>query len=73
MPKNSYYPDEAEPHLHIHKNGVTFTGVGHNHRNLQRGDVIYYGTINALIVELEEAGDDRSLQMVQYIRDNITD
>jgi hypothetical protein len=71
VPRESYYPDESEPHLHIHRGGVTYTGVGHNHRNLQRGSVIYHGTINTLIAELEEAGDDRSLQIRDYVRDNI--
>jgi hypothetical protein len=71
--KGFYVPDEGEPHLHVHKNGITFTGVGHNHRNLLRGSLVYYGSVNATVVELEEAGDDRSLEIRDYIRTNILD
>lgn len=73
MPRDRYYPDEGEPHVHVHRGGATFTDVGHNHRYLQRGDVIYYGTVNALVAELEERGDERSLQIVQWINDNVLD
>jgi hypothetical protein len=66
-----YIPDAGEPHLHVHKGGVTYTPVGHNHRYLTRGSLIYYGSVNATVAELEDAGDERSLEIRDYIRDNI--
>lgn len=69
--KSKYYPDESEPHVHLHKGGVTFTDVGHHHRYLQRGSLIYYGTVNALVVELEDRGDERSLEIMEWINDHV--
>ena len=71
MPKEFYFPDVKEPHIHVHKGGITFTGTSHNHRNLVSGDKVYAGVVKELVEELQELGDERSLEIVQWIKDNI--
>lgn len=70
MPKEYYYPDAKEPHVHVHKGGITYTGVGHNHRDLYHGDQRRGGVIDEVIQDLVSAGDERSLDIAQWIRDN---
>ncbi|MCY9823251.1 hypothetical protein [Aeromonas media] len=68
MPKESFYPDTNEPHIHLHRRGTTFTDIGHNHRTLVRGSLVYRGTQQEVIADLQSRGDARSLQMAQYIQ-----
>ncbi len=56
MPKESFYPDHKEPHVHLHKGGATFTDVGHNHRTLQNGSVLYRGVVREVIADLQTRG-----------------
>ena len=71
MPRESFYPDTNEPHIHLHSGGATFTDIGHSHRTLVRGSLVYRGTLQEVIAELQRRGDARSLQMAQYIQANL--
>ncbi|MCH7369612.1 MULTISPECIES: hypothetical protein [Aeromonas] len=71
MPKESFYPDTNEPHIHLHRGGATFTDIGHNHRTLVRGSLVYRGTVQEVIVDLQGRGDNRSIQIAQYIQSNL--
>ena len=71
MPKEYFVPDAAEPHLHVHKNGVTYTDVGHSHRDLQAGDQMRKGVIKEVLEDLRRDGRERQLQMVQWIEQNL--
>ncbi|MGL5813991.1 hypothetical protein [Aeromonas sp.] len=72
MPKESFYPDHKEPHVHLHKGGATFTDVGHNHRTLQNGSVLYRGVVREVIADLQTRGDDRSRELATYIHRNFS-
>jgi hypothetical protein len=69
--KDSYHPDAKEPHIHVHKGGITFTDVGHAHKYLVRGSNTLRNNVAAVIQDLTAAGDARSLQIVQWINANI--
>lgn len=74
MPKEYYYPDEKEPHIHKHKGGVTFTDIGHSHRTLQKGDLVYQNVVGEVVQDLQArgaAGDKRALQIAGWIQENI--
>lgn len=71
MPRESFYPDTNEPHIHLHRGGATFTYVGQNHRPLVRGSLLYRGTVQEVIAVQQGRGDDRSTQMAQYIQTNL--
>ena len=60
MPRESFYPDTNEPHIHLH-----------SHRTLVRGSLVYRGTLQEVLAELQRRGDARSLQMAQYIQANL--
>ncbi len=72
MPRESFYPDHREPHLHLHRGGATFTDVGHNHRTLQRGSMIYRGVVREVLAELQARGDERSKAIATYIQRNLS-
>lgn len=72
--KDEFYPSaDREPHIHVHGGGITFTAVGHSHKSLVAGDVIRQAAVNEVIQELEAAGDERSLSIVEWIRENVAD
>jgi hypothetical protein len=69
---DDYFPNgDAEPHVHIHDGGITFTSVGHRHKNLVAGDQIRQAAVNEVINLLKEAGDNRSLSIVAWIEQNV--
>lgn len=72
MPKESFYPDHKEPHVHLHKGGATFTDVGHNHRTLQSGSVLYRGVVREVVADLQTRVDDRSRELATYIQRNFS-
>lgn len=71
MPREFYYPDVKEPHIHSFKNGAVFTDVGHNHRTLYKGSLVYQGVVNEVVQDLLGRGDDRSRQIANWIQDNV--
>ncbi|WP_338589006.1 hypothetical protein VXM60_12035 [Shewanella khirikhana] len=71
MPKEYFYPDVKEPHIHHHKGGITFTDIGHSHRTLVSGSKDYHGVIREVIADLQRRGDSRSLDIVQHIRNQV--
>jgi hypothetical protein len=71
MPRESFYPDVGEPHIHLHRGGATFTDIGHNHRTLVNGSLVYRGVVREVIAELETRGDARSRQIASYIQTNL--
>lgn len=71
MPKEYFVPDTKEPHIHVHKGGVTFTDIGHSHRTLENGDKTYTGTVSEVVATLNERGDDRSKLMVNWIEEHV--
>jgi hypothetical protein len=68
---DKFIPDEGEPHLHIHKGGVTLTSNRHRHKNLQSGDKVYTNVCNDIVVELNAEGSLRSLAMSNWITNNL--
>lgn len=71
MPRDRYIPDHKEPHIHVHRGGVTFTDVGHNHRTLKRGNLVYYGVRTEVLDDLRGRGDARASTIADWIRDNV--
>ncbi|MEJ2307998.1 MAG: hypothetical protein P8Z31_07660 [Gammaproteobacteria bacterium] len=71
MPKEYYYPDHKEPHIHVHKGGATFTDITHNHRNLYMGDKVYAGVVQEVLADLADRGDPRSMQIHTWITQNV--
>jgi hypothetical protein len=68
---DKYIPDAGEPHLHIHKGGVTYTSTTHSHKNLQKGDMVYTNVCNDLIADLNLEGSARSVTMSTWITNNL--
>lgn len=64
---DSYYPDVAEPHIHEHNGGITFTDIGHNHRDLQAGDQIRHNVIQDVMLTLQGYGTARANQIITWI------
>jgi hypothetical protein len=69
--KESFFPDAAEPHVHVHKGGITFTDIGHNHKYLVRGDKALQNNVREVRADLAQRGDERSLQIDQWIANNV--
>jgi hypothetical protein len=70
MPKDKYFPDTDEPHIHQHKGGVDFTRVGHAHKKLKDGDQVRRANCQAVIDDLKN-GNDREKQIVGWIKKNL--
>lgn len=62
-----FFPDVGEPHIHVHKGGVTFTGIGHNHKTLLSGDKKFENVIAATRLELGQ-GSAREKRINQWIK-----
>jgi hypothetical protein len=71
MPKEFFFPDEKEPHIHVTKGGITFTNIKHNHRTLVDGDKVRDNVVREVIDDLKAAGDKRSERIVDWINENI--
>ncbi|MEP6738991.1 MAG: hypothetical protein ABJA61_01345 [Caldimonas sp.] len=67
MPKEYYFPDAKEPHVHVHKGGATFTDTRHKHKDLQSGDKISKPNCNAVIDDLK-AGNEREKKIAEWIK-----
>jgi hypothetical protein len=74
--KDTYFPDgNKEPHVHIHKNGVTFTGVGKSHKNLEDNNGQRNTAITEVLQDLESGrhgsygNNSRASQVAAWIRD----
>lgn len=70
MPKEYYYPDTSEPHVHVHKNGMTFTNVGHRHKTLADNQGTRPNAVAEVIQDLQADGSARALDLIQWIRNN---
>jgi hypothetical protein len=68
MPKDKYFPDSKEPHLHYHKGGVTFTSTGHRHKALVDGDKTNKSNCKAVYEDLI-GGNDREKSIAEKIED----
>lgn len=67
--KDDYYPSgDKEPHVHIHDGGVTYTGVGHSHRDLQAGDQVRENVILEVYQDLQALGTERAQQIIAWIQ-----
>lgn len=65
---DNYFPDsENEPHIHEHNGGITYTDVGHNHRDLQVGDQIRHNVIQEVMQTLQGYHTDRANQIIAWI------
>lgn len=67
MPKESYFPDTKEPHVHTHKGGADFTNTGHNHKKLQEGNLVRKANCEAVINDLKN-GNAREKSIAAYIK-----
>jgi len=71
MPKDKYFPDTDEPHIHQHKGGVEFTRAkGHAHKKLKDGDIVRRPACQEVIDDLKN-GNDRDKQIVAWIKKNL--
>ena len=67
--KDEYFPSgDKEPHIHIHHGGITFTGVGHNHKALVRGDQVRVNSIMEAYQELQDLDTDRANRIIDWMR-----
>lgn len=71
MPRDFFFPDAKEPHIHVHKGGIEFTDIGHNHRTLVDGDQTRENVAREVAAELQERGDERSLSIAKWITENL--
>lgn len=67
MPKESFYPDSKEPHVHIHKGGADFTDARHRHKKLQEGNLVRKPNCQAVIDDLKN-GNAREKLIAAYIK-----
>jgi hypothetical protein len=68
--KDEYYPSgDKEPHIHIHHGGITFTGVGHAHKALQRGDQIRENVIMEAYQDLQALDTDRARLVIAWMQE----
>lgn len=67
MPKESFFPDAKEPHVHIHKGGADFTNTGHKHKKLQEGNLVRKPNCEAVINDLK-GGNAREKSIAEYIK-----
>ena len=70
MAKDKYIPDEKEPHIHKHKGGVDFTSVGHHHKKLQTGDLVFTANCQEVIAEQKNA-NPRGMKIATWIEKNL--
>ena len=68
MPKEFYWPDEKEPHVHVHKGGADFTDTRHAHKKLQEGNLVRRANCQAVIDDLKN-GNTREKSIATYIRE----
>ncbi|MEX1030087.1 MAG: DUF4157 domain-containing protein [Paenibacillaceae bacterium] len=67
--QDDYYPSgDKEPHIHMHPGGITYTGVGHNHKHLQSGDQVRESAIMEVYQDLQALGTARALDIIQWIQ-----
>ena len=52
MAQDKFYPDSREPHIHIHKGGITFTDTRHSHKKLQEGNLVRRAAVQQVIDDL---------------------
>ncbi|MDE6761451.1 MAG: hypothetical protein K2J90_12385 [Lachnospiraceae bacterium] len=74
LKKNQYIPNTKEPHLHIHRGGITFTNVGHRHRGLVDGNTVRTDVINDVLRNLQQLateGNHNAQPIIDYINNNI--
>lgn len=65
---DSFYPNAAgEPHIHEHNGGITYTDIGHGHKNLQVGDQIRHSVIQDVMGTLQNYGTERANQIIAWI------
>ncbi len=67
MPKEYFFPDEKEPHLHVHKGGVTYTDTRHKHKDLKSGSSVLRNNCTAVVTDLQ-AGNAREQRIAQWIQ-----
>ncbi len=67
--KDEYYPSgDKEPHIHMHPGGITYTGVGHSHKDLQSGDQTRENAIMEVYQNLQELGTARALDIIEWMK-----
>ena len=67
---DKYFPDTKEPHIHQHKGGITYTAVGHSHKNLVKGSKVYKNVVKDLVKELK-SGSTREKKIAKWIDENV--
>lgn len=70
MPKDSFFPDAKEPHIHEHKGGVTFTDTRHKHKDLKAGNLVRKANCQAVVDDLKN-GNPREKKIAKWIEDNL--
>jgi hypothetical protein len=63
-----FVPDVGELHVHVRDDGVTFSGIGHSHKYLVRGDKRPENNVREVRADLASRGDARSRKINQWIR-----
>ncbi len=75
---DSYFPDgNKDPHIHQHKNGITFTGKNHAHTDLVDNGTIRQAAVDKVLQDLEEGrhgyygNDSPCFKIAAWIRENV--
>lgn len=65
---DEFYPDaETEPHIHMHKNGATFTSVGHNHKTIEDNNSVRESAIQEVFQILQFYGTERANSIITWM------
>ena len=65
--KEQFIPDEKEPHIHVHKGGVTYTDTRHHHTDLESGDQVRKAAITKVMEDLASLGTERAKGIMKWI------
>lgn len=63
----TFFPDEKEPHLHYEGNDIIFTDIGHHHKVLKKGELIYESNVHAILQDLRQAHRARETMIADRI------
>ncbi len=65
---DTYYPDgNAEPHVHMHNGGDTFTAIGHGHKTLRDNSGVRRGAILEAYQTLQGYNTQRARNIITWM------
>lgn len=70
--REGFFPDgNIQPHIHVHKGGVTFKSPRGHHKDLADNGRAMENNANAVVADLLEDGFPRATQLLGWIRTHI--